>query len=116
VLEILGISKTWTTPLHPQSDGMVERYVKMVEEHLRKVISVHHRQWNERLPILLLAYRASTHKITGTIPTSMVFKRVLQPPCNLLFLAPLMSSLQPTMYHIHHYVHQNLQVASDGQL
>jgi hypothetical protein len=31
VLEYLGMIKTRTTPLYPQSDGMVEWYVKMVE-------------------------------------------------------------------------------------
>jgi transposase InsO family protein len=31
----LGVSKTRTTPLHPQSDGMVECYVKTIEEQLR---------------------------------------------------------------------------------
>jgi hypothetical protein len=35
VLLRLGVSKMRTTPLHPQSDGMVERYIKTVEEHLR---------------------------------------------------------------------------------
>jgi hypothetical protein len=30
--------KTRATPLHPQLDGMVEHYVKMVEELLRKVV------------------------------------------------------------------------------
>jgi hypothetical protein len=34
-MQHLGVSKTRTTPLHPQSDGMVERYIKTVEEHLR---------------------------------------------------------------------------------
>jgi hypothetical protein len=34
VLQRLGVSKTHTIPLHMQSDGMVERYIKMVEEHL----------------------------------------------------------------------------------
>jgi hypothetical protein len=35
ILQHLGVSKTRTTPLHPQSDGMVERNIKTVEEHLR---------------------------------------------------------------------------------
>jgi transposase InsO family protein len=39
VLQRLGVSKTRTTPLHPQSDGMVERYIKTVEEHLQKVVA-----------------------------------------------------------------------------
>jgi transposase InsO family protein len=34
ILQHLGVSKTHTTPLHPQLDGMVERYIKTVEEHL----------------------------------------------------------------------------------
>ena len=43
VLERMGVRKTRSTPLHPQSDGMVERYVKTIEEHLRKVVSSHQR-------------------------------------------------------------------------
>jgi hypothetical protein len=42
--EVLGVSKSRTTPLHPQSDGMVERYVKTVEEHLREGVCTH--QWD----------------------------------------------------------------------
>jgi hypothetical protein len=43
VLERLWLSKTRTTtptptPLHPQKDGMADRYVKKVKEHLRKVV------------------------------------------------------------------------------
>jgi transposase InsO family protein len=39
VLQRLGVSKTRTTPLHLQSDGMVERYIKTIEEYLRKVVT-----------------------------------------------------------------------------
>jgi transposase InsO family protein len=28
ILQRLGVSKTHTTPLHPQSNGMIERYMK----------------------------------------------------------------------------------------
>jgi len=55
VLECLGISETRTTPLYPQLDSMVELYVKTVEEYLRKAVFTHQRDWNERLPIFLLA-------------------------------------------------------------
>jgi hypothetical protein len=30
--------------------------VKMVQDYLRKVVSAHQIDWNERLPIFLLAY------------------------------------------------------------
>ena len=78
VLDRLGVHKTRTIPLHPQSDGMVEWYMKTVEEHLRKVVSIHQWDWDERLLIFLLAYRASTHETTGVTPANMVFGRELR--------------------------------------
>jgi endonuclease III len=39
VLQCLGMSKTCTTPLHLQSDCMLEHHIKKVEEHLKKVIA-----------------------------------------------------------------------------
>jgi transposase InsO family protein len=51
ILQRLGVSKMRTTPLHPQSHGMVERYIKTVEGHLWKVVASHQRDWDERLPL-----------------------------------------------------------------
>jgi hypothetical protein len=47
---------------------VVELYVKTVEEHLRKVVLTHLRAWNEKLPLFLLAYKASTHETTCKKP------------------------------------------------
>ncbi|UYV82319.1 K02A2.6-like [Cordylochernes scorpioides] len=41
--QVLGIWKTRTTPLHPQSDGMVERFNKTMVEHLSKVVEQNQR-------------------------------------------------------------------------
>jgi hypothetical protein len=122
VLGRLGVSKTRTTPLHPQSDGMVERYVKTVEEHLRKVVSTHQQDWEERLPIFLLAYRAATHETTGVTPAGMVFGRELHLPCDLMFGVPpdreqsvtsYAADLVERLHDIHHFTRQHLKVASD---
>jgi hypothetical protein len=51
---------------------MVECCIKTMEEHLRKVVVTHKRDWDERLPLFLLAYRASTHDTTGLTPASLV--------------------------------------------
>jgi transposase InsO family protein len=49
VLQCLGVSKTRTTPLHPQSDGVVECYIKTVEVRQRKVVvALHQRDWDAR--------------------------------------------------------------------
>jgi transposase len=42
-LQHLGVSKTCTTSLHPQSDGMMEGYIKAIEGHLQKVVASHQR-------------------------------------------------------------------------
>jgi hypothetical protein len=39
--------------------------MNIVTKHPRKVISTHLRDWDERLPIFLLAYRAITNETTG---------------------------------------------------
>jgi len=72
VLERPCVNKTRTTPLHPQSDVVVKRYVKKIEEHLRKVVSFYQRAWDEKPPIFPLAYRASKHETTGVTPAKML--------------------------------------------
>jgi transposase InsO family protein len=55
VLQRLRLSKTPITLPHPQSDAVVERYIKTVEEHLRKVVAWHQMDLDTSLPIFLLA-------------------------------------------------------------
>jgi hypothetical protein len=64
---------------------MVERYIMKIEEHLRKVVASHQRDWDEGLPLFLLAYGASTHDTTGLTPADLEFGRELRLPCDLLF-------------------------------
>lgn len=43
----LGIDKTRTTAMHPQSDGMVERLNRTLEDVLSKFVSNHQRDWDQ---------------------------------------------------------------------
>jgi hypothetical protein len=88
VVKSFKLRKTWTTPLHPPSGSMVEQCVKTVEEHLRKVILTHQKDWDERMHNFLLTYKTQNHKTTGMTPTSMMFRRELYLPCNLLLWLP----------------------------
>jgi hypothetical protein len=67
--------------------GSYSKY-NILEEHLTKVDSMHQREWDEGLPIFLLAYRPSTDETRGTTPGSMVFRRELHLPYDLLFGVP----------------------------
>jgi hypothetical protein len=64
--------------------------MKTVEKHLRKVVESHQKDWDARLPIFLLAYRAFTHDTTGLAPDSLVFRKELRLLCDLLFGALLL--------------------------
>lgn len=60
--KLLGIDKTRTTALHPQSDGMVERFNRTLENQLAIFVEKHQRNWDELIPILLMAYRSTVHE------------------------------------------------------
>jgi transposase InsO family protein len=46
ILQRLGVSKARNTPLNPQSDGMLERYINTVEKHLRNVVASNQKDWD----------------------------------------------------------------------
>jgi hypothetical protein len=101
---------------------MVERYMKTVDEHLRKIVLAHQRDWDERLPIFLLANKASTHEPTGMTPANIVFGWELRLPCDLLFSASPDKEQSSTDHGLdladrfldnHHHNRQHLKVASD---
>ena len=52
---LLGIRKTRTAPLHPQSDGMVERYNRTLKTQLSLFVEEHQRDWDKHVPMLLMA-------------------------------------------------------------
>jgi hypothetical protein len=67
---------------------MVECYVRMIKNHLRKVVSTHQMDWDERLSTFLLAYQASTNETIDVTPASMMLGQELCLPCDLMFGAP----------------------------
>ena len=42
---LLGAEKTRTTPLHPESDGMVERFNRTLEAQLSMFVDKNHHNW-----------------------------------------------------------------------
>lgn len=50
--EHLGINKTCTTPLHPQSNGLMERFNRTLAEQLSILTSTHQHDWATHLPLV----------------------------------------------------------------
>lgn len=83
---LLGITKPGTTPMHPQSDGMVERFNRTLIDSLAKMTNEQERDWDTYIPIFLLAYRcAIIHESTNHSPAEVVFGRNLRLPFHLEF-------------------------------
>lgn len=80
---LLGIKKTRTTPLHPQSDGMVERLNRTLLQYLSMFISEHQRDWDEWIPLFLLAYRSSRHEVLQMTPSMVLYGQELRLPIQL---------------------------------
>ncbi|PIK36696.1 Retrovirus-related Pol polyprotein from transposon [Apostichopus japonicus] len=63
--ELLRIRKTRTTPYHPQSDGMVERFNRTLETMLSMVVAPNQKDWDTWLPYASLAYNTTVHESTS---------------------------------------------------
>ena len=122
ICKILGINKTRTTALHPQSDGMVERMNRTINRYLSKVVSDHQRDWDRHLHLFLMAYRSAVHETTGQTPANILFGRELRLPCDLVFGSKpgedlagedYVTCLRKRMDGIHERVRSNIQDASD---
>lgn len=120
---LLGIKKTRTTPLHPQSDGQVERQHRTILDYLAKFICENQKDWDRWVPLYLLAFRSSKQEATGATPAEMYLGQDLQLPLDLLRGLPssvvreeegkdYVFKLRNRLELIHHFARQRLQVKS----
>ncbi|KAK2577752.1 hypothetical protein KPH14_011855, partial [Odynerus spinipes] len=84
LMKILGIKKTRTTPLHPQSDGLVERTIRTLLQYLTQFVAENQKDWDEWLPMFLLAYRSLQHEVTRHTPSMVLMGRDLRLPVDLV--------------------------------
>ena len=85
---LLGIMKTRTTPLHPESDGMVKRFNYTLESQMSKFVDANPRDWDVHVPLLLMAFRSSNHDTTGCTLAQLMLGRDLQQPIDLYLGRP----------------------------
>ena len=85
--KLFDIDKTRTSPLHPQSDGMVERFNKTVEAMLAMSLE-DQTEWDTKLPYVMMAYRSSVHESTGYSPNMLMLGREVEMPIDVLIGRP----------------------------
>ncbi|XP_024136818.1 uncharacterized protein LOC112151925 [Oryzias melastigma] len=80
----LGITAIKTTPYHPQTNGMVERFNQTLKRMLQKFVSDTGKDWDRWLPFLLFAYREVPQASTGFSPFELLYGWEVQGPLDLL--------------------------------
>ena len=76
-----GVHQIKTSPYHPETDGMVERFNSTLKRLLRKLTQ---NNKVECLPFVLCAYRGTVHATTGLSPYKLLFGRKMRMPLDKL--------------------------------
>lgn len=73
ICDKLGIDKTRTCPYRPQSDGMVVRFNRTLQNMLCLFVNEHRNDWDDHLPFITMAYRATQHASSNCTPNILMF-------------------------------------------
>ena len=82
--QMLGVKAIRTTPYHPQTDGLVERFNQTLKQMLRKLIEGEGRDWDKLVPYVLFAYREVPQASTGFSPFELVYGRDTRGPSDVI--------------------------------
>ena len=84
VYHLLRIAPIRTSPYHPQTDGLVERFNQTLKVMLKKAASEDGKDWDRLIPYLLFAYREVPQSSTGFSPFELLYGRQVRGPLDIL--------------------------------
>ncbi len=123
--KLLDIDKVRSSALHAQTNGMVERQNKVIQNMLSMFVATNQRDWDVHLPYMMMAYRSATHESVKCSPNEMVFGRSVELPIDIILGRPpeepnihsteYIQNLQSKLELVHAYARQNLTIASQKQ-
>ena len=85
VCQLLHIDKLRTSAYHPACNAQIERQHRTLNTVLGKVVSDHQTDWDEMLPYVAAALRASPSESTGYSANYLMFGREVNTPADIVY-------------------------------
>ncbi|CAF3293289.1 unnamed protein product, partial [Rotaria socialis] len=75
IKQLIGYNHIYSTPYHPQTNGVVERFNATFIPQIAKLQDTQGNNWDEYLQAVVFAYNSGTHKTTNYSPYELLFGR-----------------------------------------
>ena len=85
---LLGTKRLRTSGYHPQCNGQTERFNSVIAQCLSMVVQKDQKNWDDKLPYVLMAYRFTPHATTLESPFFLLYGRDPKLPVDIDLLPP----------------------------
>ncbi|CAF1525917.1 unnamed protein product [Rotaria sp. Silwood1] len=112
---LIGYNHIYSTPYHPQTNGIAERFNATFVTQISKLQNAQHNNWDEYLQAVVFAYNTGVHKSTKFSPYELLYGRTARLPIHIqpkefTFLKPsdYFEQLKKTLRIFHQASRENI--------
>lgn len=82
IFRLTGVTLHGTAAEHKEANGVVERFNQTLL-NMTRASDLGGAHWRDHLPFILMAYRATPHRVTKESPSMLLYGREMRPPAQI---------------------------------